>query len=673
MAKKKAVKKSDTQSDQYVREDGRAKHYFLGEDLLTPNVNKCDGGRLNMFISHLAQFLTLDCGEVPRVFTRFENQIGKYSQGMGYVSLKEKATFIAEIALGENERYLFFAYDDQTVDVVCHMSSTRLTESYGYANNFVMPETEPGDEVEAGTLISHNNMYDEHLNLKYGVNLKTIFLAKDGLTFEDGIIISETGSKKLGHTAVHEAIVSLNNNDVLVNLYGDKTNYKPFPNVGEEIENGVLCSRRRINYSTVLTDFKENDRQMDVNNDTLFYFDGAVESIEIFSNLSEDELKQEYNAPIKTLLDSRRDLYKDIKETIESFKAEGYALRDDCGFLYQKATDYLSGKKFSYDKSEFEGTIIRFKIRETVPLKVGSKITGRVGNKGVISKILPDEEMPRVSDTGEIPDVVLNSLGVVGRCNISQLYEHELNFIADEIVKKYPDDKKGVASLWSDILEFYQIIGTGQGEFLKEKLGTDAKAIAAYVADVRENGLLIHQPPFFENANPEKMIELYNHFGVEKLKFEGIEQPLVFGSLYFIKLRHEAIGKFSARSAGQVSLLNVPFKSNEMYKKGTAPHNNSPIRFGEQELFNMLLLANQEGGASGVINFLRHYSSHNIERRNLLQKLLRVDPDRIDSVAGDGKSEKMITNAAQVIRSFFAGMGITLESDQLDQIEDIIV
>lgn len=87
----------------------------------------------------------------------------------------------------------------------------------------------------------------------------------------------------------------------------------------------------------------------------------------------------------------------------------------------------------------------------------------------------------------------------------------------------------------------------------------------------------------------------------------------------------------------------------------------------------MLLLANQEGGASGVINFLRHYSSHNIERRNLLQKLLRVDPDRIDSVAGDGKSEKMITNAAQVIRSFFAGMGITLESDQLDQIEDIIV
>jgi hypothetical protein len=96
--------------------------------------------------------------------------------------------------------------------------------------------------------------------------------------------------------------------------------------------------------------------------------------------------------------------------------------------------------------------------------------------------------------------------------------------------------------------------------------------------------LLIHQPPFFENADPVKMLKLYDRFGVKKLKFIGIEQPLVLGSMYFIKLRHEAIGKFSARSAGQVSLLNAPFKSNEMYKKGTAPYNNSPIRFGKSSL-----------------------------------------------------------------------------------------
>ena len=87
-----------------------------------------------------------------------------------------------------------------------------------------------------------------------------------------------------------------------------------------------------------------------------------------------------------------------------------------------------------------------------------------------------------------------------------------------------------------------------------------------------------------------------------------------------------------------------------------------------------MLLANQEGGSKGVINFLRHYSSHNSERRNLLLKLLRQDPNRIESVSNpDSESEKTITNAAQMIRSFFSGMGITLESDQIAQIEDIVV
>ncbi len=201
----------------------------------------------------------------------------------------------------------------------------------------------------------------------------------------------------------------------MINLYGDKNNYKPFPNVGESIENGILCARRRINYFSVLTDFKENDRVPDSLNDALFYFNGVVESIEVFTNLSEEELNKSYNLAIKQILDSRKAHYKDIKETIEFFKSEGYTLRDNCGFIYQKANDFLSEKKFSYDKSEFEGTILRIKIMEDVSLKPGSKITGRYGNKGVISKILPDSEMPRVSSTGEIPDLVLNSLGVIGR------------------------------------------------------------------------------------------------------------------------------------------------------------------------------------------------------------------------------------------------------------------
>ena len=363
-------------AEKYKKEDGRPVHYFLGEDLLTPHVNRCDGGRLNMFISHSAQFLTLKDGEIPLVFTRFENQIGKYSQGVGYSSLKENCIFVKSITR-DNEKYLFFAFQDNTIDVVRYTSSTRLTESYGFVNKYVFDDSiEPGSEVKEGTLISHNEMFDSELNMKYGVNLNSVFLAKDGLTFEDAIILSEEGAAKFDHNTISDAVVSINNNDILINRYGSKTVYKPFPDVGEEIKGGILCSRRRINYASVVVDFKNADN-ITKESDSNFFFEGRVEGIEVFSNLPPAELQKESNAPLKKIIDEQNIFYTDIFETIKSLKDEGFTLRSDCGYLFQKAKDMLSGKKFNYDKSEFEGSIIRFRIARTVKLKPGSKITGR--------------------------------------------------------------------------------------------------------------------------------------------------------------------------------------------------------------------------------------------------------------------------------------------------------
>ena len=642
-------------------------HYFLGEDLLVPGVDKVDGGRLNMFISHTAQMLTLTEGELPRVFTRFENQIGKYSQGIGYRSLKENATLLAEVGMGESERYLFLAFDDGTADVVTFRSSTRLTEDYGHVNHYCLPEEiEPGTELEAGTLICRSDMFDDDLNLRYGTNLRAVFLAKDGLTFEDGIILTESGAKKFQHTSVTEAVVSINNNDVLINLYGDRNSYKPFPNVGETIENGVLCCRRRIDYATVLTDFKENAFEIDHVKDTVFYFDGKIEAVEVFTNLSDEELAKPHNAAVKAIVENRRGLFRDIVEVIEEIKKEGYKLRDDCGYLLQKARDYVSGKPFTYDRSEFEGTILKFTIRKDHPVYVGSKLTGRYGNKGTVSRILSDKEAPRTAD-GRIPDVILNPLGVLGRLNPAQLFEHELVYCADEIVRKVGTEDP--EALCDALMHFLEIVAPDQHKFLSEYL-TDEESKTAFATEAAESGLLIHQPPFFGNASFETMRRVYEEFEIEKTKFEGIQEPLVFGSMYFIQLKHEPSGKMSVRSGGQVGLLDVPFKSNEQYKKGTLPFNNSPVRFGEQEFFNFLLLANQDGGAKEVMEFLRCYSSHNRDRKQMLTKLLRHDPERVNFDVVDG--QESVTSAAQVIRSFFAGMGIILDSSDLQEVEEML-
>jgi DNA-directed RNA polymerase beta subunit len=655
-AAEKVVKKAAAKSAEPAV---RPPHYFLGEDLLTPNVNKCDGSRINMFVSHTAQFLTLNNAERPKVFTRFENQVAKYSEGMGYTKTKEAATFLGVVEFNENDKYFFFLYEDESVGVFHHTSTTRLTENYGYKNVLKIDDSlEMGDTVEAGTLLARNNMYDDSLNMQYGVNLRAIFLPKDGLTFEDGIILSESGAKKFNHTSVTEAVITLNNNDVLVNYYGTKERYQPFPQIGEMIKGRILAARRRINYNTILNDFKENSNSIE-STDTCFFFNGVVENIEIFSNFADKDLEYSYNEPIRTLLTHQRAKYKEIEEMIDQFKASGWTLRDDTGYLYRKAKDYNSGVKFSQDRSEFEGAIIRFTIREDHPIYKGSKITGRYGNKGVISAIIPDHLMPQTED-GETPDVALNPLGVVGRMNPGQNYEQELNFIAEQFIKMCGDDD---AMLFQCILDFYEMIGSEQLELVRNGVKSKQQ-IAAYLKEVRRDGLDIHQPPYFGNANPQIMTDLYNHFGVEKIKFEGISEPLVFGSMYFMQLKHEAASKFSVRSAGQVSLLNVPFKSNEQYKKGTATSNTSPIRFGEQETFNMLLLSNGPEGSKPIANFLRHYSSHNTERKNQITKLLRNDIQNIQRVNLGDETEGSITNAAQVIRSFFGGIGIQMESDQ---------
>lgn len=654
----------------------RNPHYWLGEDLLVPNVNKCDGARVNMFVNHSAQFIPLNNAEPPRVFTRFENQVGKYSQGMGYSSLKEESIFLGEVAFHEDNKYMFFLLPDKSVYVFHHTSTTRLTENYGYKNNLkIDPELAEGEILPKGTLLSYSNMYDEDLNLQYGTNLKALFIAKDGLTFEDGIIMSRTGASKFEHTSVTEAVITLNNNDVLLNLYGKDGSFQPFPGVGERIKGQILAARRRINYMSILTDFKENSSTIEAS-DTCFYFDGVIENIEIFSNFSEKDLNYSFNAPIKSLLDMHREKYSEIVSMVEGFKASGYTLTDDCGFLLQKANDYNSGVKFSMERSEFEGAILRFTIREDHILYPGSKITGRYGNKGIISKILEDDEMPRTED-GEIPDVLLNPLGVIGRMNMAQLYEHEINYVSDCLVKKSKGDD---LVLFKSLMEYIEILNPTQCYFLTTYLQTVEKAVKgkkvevlseeaqAFVTNVREKGFMIHQPPFFGNANPEIMGEIYDRFDIQKTKFVGIMEPLVFGTMYFLQLRHEALSKFSARSAGQVSLLNVPFKSNEQYKKGTATGNSSPIRFGEQETFNLLLLSNGPEGSKPIINFLRHYSSHNDERKSMITKLLRNDIKLIDKINLDASTEGTTTNAALVIRSYFAGMGITLTNEVSDEI-----
>ena len=120
-------------------------HFFMSEELLTPNVNNCDTQRLNMFSNHINQAVHLAKSDFPKVFTGFENQIGEYS--IAYKKAKSDATIVAKVWKNPMNYTLVLKYRDGTYDVVDIGSAVNICEEYGYRINDCVADKDVGDTI----------------------------------------------------------------------------------------------------------------------------------------------------------------------------------------------------------------------------------------------------------------------------------------------------------------------------------------------------------------------------------------------------------------------------------------------------------------------------------------------------------------------------------------------
>ncbi|BDH16506.1 MAG: hypothetical protein [Bacteriophage sp.] len=615
-------------------------HSFLAEELLIPNANKADASRLNMVDSHLSQLMVLDKTELPLVFTGFENQVGEISTGIKVA--KEDLLILKVLEFHQYHKLFFVKNESNVLSVIELKYSKNLTESFGYKINTVDErlDLKAGDYIYENEIIYRNGMYDEEGNFGFGVNLDTVYLPFKGKTYEDPLVISESAAKKLGHSTVSKYQIVLNRNDVLI---------KGLPRVGETITDGILTYRRRITNSTILNEFTNSTFNIPLPDDTPFYATGVLTDIKVFSNIHED-LNAEYNKYLKEIEEQQSMIYRSIINFLESNKVKDLEFTDDIYYWKRKAEDYFNEElAYTFDKSQFEGIVVLVEVTDSEPCWIGSKLSGRYGNKGVVSTILPDDEMPLTVD-GRRAEVVCNSLGVVGRMNIAQLYEHEINFIAAEIVKF----SKDLQEFSENILKLFELISPDYYNYFNS---LDDDTFFEVLSEMYENNTVyIEQKPFFNNISFDALIEVYKTFPqIKKIKFEGIQKPLVFGKMYFIKLKHESVKKLSVRSTGMTNLLNIPYKTNEKQKKGNALYNNNPIRLGEQETFNMLLLNKPELQNK----FIQMYSSSNVYRKEMLIKLLNTNIKDIDSFEIEN-NKPIISNSTETVRAILSAIGVDI-------------
>jgi DNA-directed RNA polymerase subunit beta len=192
-------------------------------------------------------------------------------------------------------------------------------------------------------------------------------------------------------------------------------------------------------------------------------------------------------------------------------------------------------------------------------LQVGDKMAGRHGNKGVLSRILPVEDMPRMAD-GTAVDIVLNPLGVPSRMNVGQILETHLGWAALELGRKlYEEAHDGVtpAQMRRRLRELYP--DKEFQEFIEEL--TDAEVVK--LADKARNG--IHSAsPVFDGAREDEIFNLLKRAGLPETGqctlYDGrtgapFEQPVTVGVMYIMKLHHLVEDKIHARSTGPYSLV----------------------------------------------------------------------------------------------------------------------
>ncbi|MDG2106281.1 MAG: DNA-directed RNA polymerase subunit beta, partial [Gammaproteobacteria bacterium] len=280
-------------------------------------------------------------------------------------------------------------------------------------------------------------------------------------------------------------------------------------------------------------------------------------------------------------------------------------------------------------------------------LQPGDKMAGRHGNKGVISQIVPVEDMPHTAD-GRPVDVVLNPLGVPSRMNVGQVLETHLGWAAKGIgfkIAEMADDKANPKKLRSYLGEVYS---TCPG-FEKH----DLKSFSDNEIDILADNLRLGVPmatPVFDGASEQEikaMLELADLpvSGQAEL-FDGrtgemFDRPVTIGYMYIIKLNHLVDDKMHARSTGPYSLV-------------TQQPLGGKAQFGGQRFGEMEVWALQAYGATHTLQEMLTVKSDDVAGRNRIYKNI---------VDGDFTSEAHVPESFNVLLKEIRSLGINIDLD----------
>jgi DNA-directed RNA polymerase subunit beta len=386
-----------------------------------------------------------------------------------------------------------------------------------------------GDHVQAGGVISDGPATDKG-ELALGRNILVGFLPWNGYNYEDAILISEKLVKDEVFTSIHIKEFSI---DIRETKLGPEKLTRDIPNVGEKTlehldEEGIINIGAKVTSGSILV--------------------GKV------TPKSETETTPEFKL-LNSIFGEKAKEVKDSSLRIPH-GTEGTVI--DVQRLKRSEGD---------DLAPGVDEVVKVLVATKRKLREGDKMAGRHGNKGVIARILPEEDMPYMED-GTPLDMCLNPLGVPSRMNLGQLLETEL----------------GWASVVLD--EWYDT-------------------------------------PVFQSATPEMITQKLEESGLpsnsktvlrDGRTGDTFENPVFVGVMYMLKLHHLVDDKMHARSTGPYSLV-------------TQQPLGGKAQFGGQRLGEMEVWALEAYGAANTLQELLTIKSDDMNGRSkIYESIVKGEP-----------------------------------------------
>lgn len=644
-------------------------NYMLGRTLMQPFKPANSGSRALMSSIHVEHLMVPTRGEVPIIQTGFETAFGKYSTSYIEADSDYKVVHrIDKFSFNKNHYYLI-VQDLRTgeYDVIERVTYKHNTESYGYMwNNSNLDKLKPGDIIHEDDPIKMSTGFDEYGNKMNGVNLLTMYLSC-AQNMEDSIIISETAAKKLETNLIKNTSITINDNDILLNLYGNNGEYKTFPDIGEKIQNGIFCSIRRLENDNILYSLSQQRLRDIMISDRNILMDGFVADIDVYCNNIEALGESTYNKQLYKYYQERINFCKQVYEFVGPIAMNckmSYALQK----LYAICRDTILGKQFFKDK-QFNNVIMEITVVQPLLMEPGDKLADRYGGKGVVSQILPDDRMPLL-DNGMRIEIIKNQSTCINRENIGQLHEQSLSFIGMRILDYF---KTGVLNYTEMCEMWFKFVSMVDKEEAMMAMGAidfydEEQAEMFMLSILKDDAIILSTPPFTTPINIDTIRDIYDAFPWIKpyrvlmpmedsngnIRQVPSRRPLVVGKIYNYRLKQYAEEKFSVTSLSATNLknLNTRSKANKIYE---TKYTKTPIMFGPMESGDLAHL-----GMQYVVMNLMLYSS-SPQARRLFEELLIGDPYNIDiKLDKDSKNRN-----AEIINALLKTMGLKLEFNKV--------